>query len=1249
MFCFLAVSRWSSVAVSAGCQRTAGEALCSGHGTCDTPQAHDTGTCQCLPGGTWTGEHCSYISLSDQMETWAFPLVGPRDGGTDVAVVLHDLNLTGYHEKEKMQLVMWQGEGVFRREIVCLAYEMETPWAAEQNKRAGAALGWAALAPTYVRKYGEGYHIYDDNQTQLHKQNVSRKSNVTAFEFRTLVATAPGTDFVTSWSWNLDLVLTDDSASHTYTFNTSQFQFEFYQDKPTISATFPLSTGFSGGARITTLGTRFHKEGEAYTDATWLRNTVIRLKIGPETIPREPWWPADQHIYVPYNRTSDGTKVHFFMPPFPTVTANVTTRVQFTRNRQQFYEHSGIRIVFENVPVFQGLIPAVNDKSHLVSLSLVPLGETTTLLITGTGFLNTSLIRVKLLAPPGYIPENTTLGTSKLRYVSENVLELVQSPTVPVELFHFPPASCSRKANAECYCENWMVKNPTWLIDSECCMQPFEMPRAAPWCYCLINPVAGGTSWAGKKVIQHTSQQCDPMYTKTPTFDMRLIISLDETYGDYVSHPFRLSIYVVPYTRLTVPTHVILSEQTQMSLYGGPWLNSDLLQGRVLVNGSTAPIEVNFTFVSTTLMTFWTPIWQIHNTSVNATISLTFNSFNWHIIGTYTYEMPSYSKTVPSDPDANGGTLVTVIGKKLMNVSTAAVRLRATRGLLIELSRLQQERSAIQRAIVAAGVAERDLRSRATRTDVFDATELRRMEREAYEEPMWLHDHRRRPEGEYLNISERINRAKIEKTEECLQSGHTYVIPSLYASESALTFVWPKMCVSDVELLVEIDITHNLPAGEWAYQMDVLNLYTYNQSRYPEPAAQILDLDRSAVNTLNGFAEIGTFEGTLASGPMGEDISHAQRCKYLFRGQEKFRYNAKGVFDTDPQYQIPNPILLGDSPREDVNHTPYDVVHCYKVLRKPVVSAGKRDGYLTKYNSTNQMIWSVRMGGQLDDEMTSITTDWVGNLYVSGHFIGSNFSLDSKLVKQMVDDESVTILYDENITQTSKQIRKLFVAKYDSSGSLKFAVEVAACYQARETCRIRSIDVDKYGNIYVTGLFHGIVTLGSMCASPHCDTHVQSEMDRTTFKHAAWQDTNLCNVTTSLTSCKRIPVVKMKSINRCGPEYSGHGRACEGDVFLAMLDPTGHFVWGKNLNTQNTFHRHTPLKEATTGVVEAWSNRAYWAYFASHTLKQGKRHEYDLRTPENEKEDYFRFNIYDPRRADSMMPTSPSGSPGVYP
>ena len=111
MFCFLAVSRWSSVAVSAGCQRTAGEALCSGHGTCDTPQAHDTGTCQCLPGGTWTGEHCSYISLSDQMETWAFPLVGPRDGGTDVAVVLHDLNLTGYHEKEKMQLVMWQGEG----------------------------------------------------------------------------------------------------------------------------------------------------------------------------------------------------------------------------------------------------------------------------------------------------------------------------------------------------------------------------------------------------------------------------------------------------------------------------------------------------------------------------------------------------------------------------------------------------------------------------------------------------------------------------------------------------------------------------------------------------------------------------------------------------------------------------------------------------------------------------------------------------------------------------------------------------------------------------------------------------------------------------------------------------------------------------------------------------------------------------------------------------------------------------------
>ena len=260
------------------------------------------------------------------------------------------------------------------------------------------------------------------------------------------------------------------------------------------------------------------------------------------------------------------------------------------------------------------------------------------------------------------------------------------------------------------------------------------------------------------------------------------------------------------------------------------------------------------------------------------------------------------------------------------------------------------------------------------------------------------------------------------------------------------------------------------------------------------------------------------------------------------------------------------------------------------------------------------------MGGALDDEMASITTDWVGNIYVAGHFPGSNFSLNSKVLKQMVDAESTDVLHDANLTQKSSAVRKLFVAKYDQTGKLKFAVEVGACIEAnREVCRIRSVDTDSDGNIYVSGLFYGIITLGSMCASTHCKTYVQSEMGEKTRNHATWSD-QMCNATSSMfVSCKRIPMVKLRSMKRCSEEYSGQGKTCQEDVFVAMLDPAGQLMWAKSVNTQNTWVKHTNAVDVVSNVVDSWSNRAYWAYFDTHTLRHGTRFPYASNTiPQND-------------------------------
>jgi len=205
------------------------------------------------------------------------------------------------------------------------------------------------------------------------------------------------------------------------------------------------------------------------------------------------------------------------------------------------------------------------------------------------------------------------------------------------------------------------------------------------------------------------------------------------------------------------------------------------------------------------------------------------------------------------------------------------------------------------------------------------------------------------------------------------------------------------------------------------------------------------------------------------------------------------------------------------------------------------------------------------MGGIDNDHLRAMTADRWGNLYIIGDFLGSNITFDSKVLKQMVDTRAKDTLSPQNLTQASRRIKKLLIAKYNSGGEFVVAAEVAACFL--DGCTATSISVDDFGNVYITGSFRGTITFGSMCETTSCKTVLQSHRKEKTTHNTVQMDP-LCTPT-FLPRCNKIPMVKMESVVSCNRrEYSGKGFHCEGDVFVAMLNPAGVLNWVRNIKQE---------------------------------------------------------------------------------
>lgn len=118
-------------------------------------------------------------------------------------------------------------------------------------------------------------------------------------------------------------------------------------------------------------------------------------------------------------------------------------------------------------------------------------------------------------------------------------------------------------------------------------------------------------------------------------------------------------------------------------------------------------------------------------------------------------------------------------------------------------------------------------------------------------------------------------------------------------------------------------------------------------------------------------------------------------------------------------------------------------------------SAGMKDIFLAKYDPNGYLAWAKRFGSSEDDEGSDIITDENGNLYLTGYFSGE-VSFGS------------TDLQSDGFTD-------IFIAKLNSDGDVIWSKKAGGFLFDKGN----SLGLDQSGNIYLTGDFVITATFGS--------------------------------------------------------------------------------------------------------------------------------------------------------------------------
>ncbi|QYX33118.1 SBBP repeat-containing protein [Sphaerospermopsis torques-reginae] len=214
-----------------------------------------------------------------------------------------------------------------------------------------------------------------------------------------------------------------------------------------------------------------------------------------------------------------------------------------------------------------------------------------------------------------------------------------------------------------------------------------------------------------------------------------------------------------------------------------------------------------------------------------------------------------------------------------------------------------------------------------------------------------------------------------------------------------------------------------------------------------------------------------------------------------------------------------------------------------------LTSAGNEDAFITKLNSSGKFLWAQKLGGTSSDSGYSITTDGVGNTYVTGvlNTISSPGNINAPTNTYTSDDA--------------------FITKLDNKGNILWTKNLGGAFLADRGIGITS---DITGNTYATGFFSGTTTFGNISLSSvgNEDGFITKLDTSGNFLWAQRLGGTLSDGGVGITS-DEAGNIYVTGIFRDTASFGSATLTSAGDedAFVAKFDNNGKALWAKNLGS----------------------------------------------------------------------------------
>jgi hypothetical protein len=243
-----------------------------------------------------------------------------------------------------------------------------------------------------------------------------------------------------------------------------------------------------------------------------------------------------------------------------------------------------------------------------------------------------------------------------------------------------------------------------------------------------------------------------------------------------------------------------------------------------------------------------------------------------------------------------------------------------------------------------------------------------------------------------------------------------------------------------------------------------------------------------------------------------------------------------------------------------------------------MTATGTYDAFVLKLDTSGNLMWAKRFGGNSGTIGNSIEVDMVGNVYITGSWVGTT------------DFNPGTGTY--NLTETGGQ-NDVFICKLNAAGNFVWAKQVGGTGDDMG----HALCLDASANVYVTGYFYGTVDFNpgagtyNLTASNY-DIFVLKLDSSGSFIWARKMGGPNWDQAYSITVDNSGNVYTTGSFQGTADFDPGAGTAnlvggTSFDAFVSKLNSSGNYVWAKQFSGPDTESGKSIITDASGNVYTA--------------------------------------------------------------